>query len=106
MKLFFWKRNKEIDQFARMVADELFSQVQPELMRDFFAGVANKKDSKSVESRLKGAEKQVAQFNIANKLGVYGKARLQLTILERLQELGYDKDIAKRVNDRMIMKAS
>lgn len=108
MNLFFWKKNQTIDIFASKIANDLFSAVQPQSIRDFFQGAAKdknaKKSRKTVEVNLQNVTKQIQQFRVTNSLGTYGKARLQLKFNERLKELGYDSDIVSKLNEFILVK--
>ena len=101
--LFFWKKNKLIDDFAINLADELYSHVQPNVMEAF---IANKKDKAAKKTDRQVAEliNRVQQFRTANSLGIYGKARLHLTFTARLNELGYNKKLAEKINEIVLLK--
>ena len=108
MKLFFWKNNQAIDVFANNIANDLFSVVQPQSIRDFFQGSSKdkkgKKDRKNVEANISIATKQIQQFRATNSLGTYGKARLQLGFNKRLKELGYDTDVIRELNEFILVR--
>lgn len=108
MKLFFWKNNQVIEVFANNIANDLFSTVQPQSIRDYFQGgskdKAAKKDRKKVEANIADVIKQIQQFRATNSLGTYGKARLQLSFNRRLQELGYDEDVISQLNEFILVR--
>ena len=106
MGLFFWKDNKKIDAFAMAVADDLFSHVRPEDAKRHLRGEAlkSKKKNRKIDERLAGIINQMRTFRDANKLGVYGKARLQMKFNERLLELGYDVDDTNRLVDIVLTR--
>lgn len=108
MKLFFWKNNQAIEVFANNIANDLFSVVQPQSIRDYFQGVskdkAAKKNRKKVEANIADIIKQIQQFRATNSLGTYGKARLQLSFNRRLQELGYDDDVISQLNEFILVR--
>jgi len=102
-KLFFWKNNKIIDGFAISLADELYSHVQPDAMEAYIANKKNK-EAKKPERKIKDIIEQFKQFKTIKSLGIYGKARLHLTFTERLKELGYEKDLANKINEIILLK--
>lgn len=112
MNLFFWRKNLTIDTFASGLADEFYSQIQPEMAEQFFQGVISKenkvkKDVKlraNVENSFSKAIEQIDYFRQIHSLGVYGKARLHLSFMERLKTLGYADELAKRVNEFLMLK--
>lgn len=108
MNLLFWKKNKDIDIFANDIANELFSMVQPDSIRDFFQGSSKdkklKNERKKVEANISGVIKKIQQFRAANSLGTYGKARLQLGFSNRLQALGYDPDTVRELNEFILVR--
>jgi hypothetical protein len=107
MNLLFWKNNNRIDVFASALADELYSLIQPQLAKDYFDTPANdkkaRKTNKKIGGKLQDIIKQVDQFRITHSLGIYGKARLHMKFTERLEELGYDANIAKRINELVML---
>ena len=66
MKIFFWKNNEAIHRFANNIANDLFSVVQQQSMRDFFQSSVNdksaKKNRKNVEAKISIVMKQIQQF--------------------------------------------
>ena len=109
MGLFFWKKNNVIDKFANDLANELYSDIQPQLIAEYMSGeeTANvKKYGKKIDNRLSGVVKAVQQFRLTHSLGVYGKARLQLKLNERLEELGYEKKAIDKLNRMILLRAA
>jgi len=118
MPLFFWKHNKEIDRFALLLADELFSTVPPELAATLFGidvssgnarldkKAAKKviKDEAKMSTALNASISKVVEFRSHLKLGVYGKARLHLQFMTRLQDLGYSNSLAKAINETVMLR--
>lgn len=108
MSLFFWRKNKLIDAFASNIANDLYSSIQPATAKQYFAGAVTDKESKKmkkkIDAKIADIIKQVEQFRIVNSIGVYGKARIHLKFSERLQELGYDSNIAKKINEHIMLK--
>ncbi len=106
MGLFFWKENKEIDSVAKAVADDLFSYVRPEVARHhvFATGKLKKKQAPKIAQKFTDAFLQLQRFGQAKSLGVYGKARLQKTFNDRLEELGYDTDVVTKLAETMLLQ--
>lgn len=113
MNLFFWRKNRVIDQFAFQLADEVYSHVNPELMTSYFntGDDLKKSDAKKHEQlrqkvirTLNDTIMRIQQFRSLHKLGIYGKARLHLTFTERLRELGYPAEIAEEVNKLVLLR--
>ena len=106
MGLFFWKDNRKIDAFAVAVADDLYSHVRPEDAKKHLQGEAlkSRKKSRKIDERLAGIINQMRSFRDTHKLGVYGKARLQMKFNERLLELGYDVEDTNRLVDIILTR--
>lgn len=107
MGLFFWKKNKQIDVFASALADEFYSAVAPDLAKAYLAGTMTGKSSDRsttmVNRKLKDVIDQLQKFRAATSLGIYGKARFHLTFVSRLVELGYEKEVAERLNEQILI---
>ena len=107
MNLFFWKNNNQIDVFASALADELYSLVQPQLAKDYVNNSSNDKKSrktnKMIGGKLQDIIKQVDQFRTTHSLGVYGKARLHMKFVGRLEELGYDENTVNKINEHIMI---
>ena len=106
MQIFFWKKNKQIDAFANTIANDLYSTIPPEIAQDYMNGP----DSKTKKVNIKVARKlddivlRIKQFRAENRIGVYGKARLHLKFMARLEELGYEKKVAKLFNEQTMIR--
>jgi len=113
MNIFFWKKNKQIDAFAIILADELYSQIQPQVAIDFMkAAIEEKKQTGKSNKQniriykiLEDAAYQIVVFKKKHSLGVYGKARLHLNFMQRLNELGYPEDITKYLNEILLVRS-
>lgn len=92
--------------FARAVAENLFSAAPVAVLqqRDDEDKASASKADRIYQSALDDATLKIAQFKAANKLGVYGKAKLHLEFLERLKELGYPEVLARKINQRIMFK--
>jgi len=100
---FFWRINKIIDEFATSLADELYSQVTPEMLES-----ANKKKEKKISKQW---NKQVdtiilkiMEFKHTHGLGIYRKARLHQTFMNRLEIHGFSKKLVKELNEHLLLK--
>jgi hypothetical protein len=104
MDLFFWKKTKEIEAFARTAADDFYSHVQPDAAGAFLRGELERiKKHHQVERQLASVIADFRRFTQAKSLGIYGKARLQQQFNERLCELGYEPAVTKRLVEIMLL---
>lgn len=117
MAIFPWQKTKEIDRFANWLADEFFSRIQPELADEHFKSknknIENKKELKSMQNNAQKVNQAISQtiaefrkFRESQSLGVYGKARFHMKFRDRLAELGYEKDIAKKLDEEILFKTA
>ena len=49
--------------------------------------------------------RRLREFIQVQNLGVYGKARINLKVVERLREHGYDEDFLGRIKDYLLLEA-
>lgn len=108
--MFFGKKNQKIDGFAQNMADDLYSQLPPENAHLYvFEADSSEKISQKIKNDAirKMNEKIVLfqQFKKANKLGLYGKARLHMKFTERLKELGYAESVAEELNKAIMLRS-
>lgn len=116
MNLLFWKKNKLIDQFATRIADELYSRIPPASAEKLLSGNGpnkakrvSKKEKKSLSgsvSVLSGVIESVREFLNEHKLGIYGKARLQMQFMERLKDLGYSEETINSLNEMILVETA
>ena len=112
MNIFFWRKNKLIDSFSVMLADEFFSNLPPQQLAEFSADLksagnrkkAEKKMNRKMQSVVESAVSKFSEFIRSESLGVYGKARLHMQFMERLQQLGYEKELAEKINQDIMLK--
>jgi len=110
MKIFFWKKNNLIDEYAYRLADGLYSTVKPELARQYISQspsqkmTPERKNQQKIIRELNNVILGIQQFREIHSLGIYGKARLHLTFVQRLQDLGYDKETAEEVNKLVLLR--
>lgn len=110
-----WKKSKYIDDFATLLADEFYSQILPDIANEYFNidnSNVDKKQLKAMKNNVKKVDiavamalSEVIKFRKSHKLGIYGKARLQMKFMERLIELGYHQEIARKLNDEILLKS-
>lgn len=100
VNLFFWKKNRLIDEFALQLADHLFKIVPPEKIDD-------KKNArkllKKLDRELDKIYKKLARFDLQNNLGIYARARLQNKFNYRLKELNYPSEFVDVLNEKMLI---
>mgnify|MGYP000388002002 CR=1 FL=1 len=91
---------------ARAVADDLFSYVQPDAARGHILGGGKlaKKQARKVEQKFNDVILQMQRFSKSKSLGVYGKARLQQKFNERIEELGYDKAVVRKLSETILLR--
>ncbi|HSC75052.1 MAG TPA: hypothetical protein VLB90_02305 [Pseudomonadales bacterium] len=111
MEMFFWKKNRLVDQFAKTLADDLFSYLQPAVVEGYFAKAAGKAAGKlpaaqiaDLERRIKDVVLKVQHFKTQQSLGIYRKARLHLIFTERLKELGFSEPVAQEINKIILLQ--
>jgi hypothetical protein len=103
---FLFGKRKRIDGFATRMADDFFSAIPQDVTKQFLDGKNDKKKAKAVDCRIGDMTIQFQQFKLKEKLGVYGKARLHLTFMNRLELLGYDQGIVKKINEIILLKST
>ncbi len=113
MNIFFWKINKQIDAVAIVLADEFYSQIQPQVAIDFVtettggrkqSGKTNKQNIR-INKILEDIAKHIIAYKEQHSLGIYGKARLHLKFMQRLNQLGYSEDITKYLNEIILVRS-
>lgn len=98
----FWQKSKEIDRFANILADELYSQL-PLHMLEKQNKNTDKKLARRFDKELHNIVTQLQTFKSVYKLGVYGKARFHLTFMERLRKHGYPEMFVKEINEYLLV---
>ena len=103
--LWFGRKNREITAFARSLAEEIFSNLPPVLIEKQ-NDQKDKKGARQAKQRfqtvLDDTVSHTRQFKQHNRLKVYGKAKFHLELTNRLKSLGYDAELADKIN-RYIM---
>lgn len=100
---FFWRINKQIDELATTLADELYSQVTPEMLT-----TANKKADKKIsklwDKQVDDIVFSINQYKLTHSLGIYRKARLHQSFMKRLEVHGFSKTLIKELNEHLLLK--
>ena len=102
MKLFQRFSSKEVDAFAKSLAQDIAKRYPPSL--------ENSKEKKISQNRvsriLEEAYAKAIAFHREHKLGVYRKARLGNTFRWELTELGYSKPFVELATEGLIVYVS
>jgi len=93
-------KNKEIDQVARVLAED-FCQRFP---LSLHAAKRDKKTDKKLGQALRQAYRKANEFHAGEKLGVYGRARLGNTFQWELREKGYSSEFAAEATKGLLME--
>ena len=102
----FLRDNKEIDTVARAIADDLYSNVLPDVATARLSGKSDlsKKKASRVDQKMTDVVLQIKRFSEAKGLGIYGKARLQQKFNERLEELGYKDSTVRKLSELILLR--
>jgi hypothetical protein len=106
MGWWFWKKtSQQAEAFAVELGTHFFSKVSPDRLSEYFrGGDGNKKARKGVETEIHDLTLRLNQFKNLHKLGVYGKAKFHQAFMARLEELGYDQQAVKELNNVLLIK--
>jgi hypothetical protein len=99
MGLFGSASSKQVDEFAKDLARELARQCPPQSAASGRPDVAPRK----LVATLEQVCQKALGFREQHKLGIYKKARLGNTFRWELTELGYDKQFAEDVTQRLVV---
>lgn len=99
MALFGSVSGKEVDRFAKQLADELAKQYPPALDKGGERMLSEKRLTRILEEICS----QAATFKNEHKLGVYKKARLGNTFRWSLEELGYSKKFVETATEGLVV---
>ena len=102
MGLFGSVSGKQVDQFAKSLAQELAQRYPPAIEK----GSERKLSQKRLTSILEDAISKAVAFQSEHKLGVYKKARLGNTFRWELEELGYSKKFIETATEGLIVYIS
>ena len=99
MALFGSISSKEVDQFAKELAEELSKRYPPALDKSGGPTLSEKRLSRILEDVCNKA----AAFKNEHKLGVYKKARLGNTFRWELEERGYSKLFIETATEGLVV---
>jgi hypothetical protein len=99
MALFGSVSGKEVDRFAKSLAEEIAKRYPPALEK----GAERTLSDKRVTAILENVCNKAAAFKSEHKLGVYKKARLGNTFRWELEELGYTKKFIETATEGLVV---
>ena len=99
MPLFGSVSGKDVDRFAKSLAEEVAKQYPPVLDKDGGKTLSEKRISRILEDVCNKA----AAFKNEHKLGVYKKARLGNSFRWELEELGYSKRFIETATEGLVV---
>ena len=99
MGLFGSVSGKEVDGFAKTLAQELAKRYPPALDKDSERKISQKRLTMLLEDTFNRA----AEYRKQHKLGVYKKARLGNTFRWELQEMGYSEKFVEIATEGLIV---
>jgi len=99
MALFGSLSGKQVDEFAKTLAQELAKRYPPALDK----GGERRISQKRMTTILEDTFNRAAQFKKQHRLGVYKKARLGNTFRWELQEMGYSEKFVELATEGLIV---
>ena len=99
MALFGSVSGKEVDRFAKSLAEEISKRYPPALDTAAERTLSDKR----VTTILENVCNKAAAFKNEHKLGVYKKARLGNTFRWELEELGYSKKFIETATEGLVV---
>ena len=99
MALFSSVSGKDVDLFAKSLAEEIARQYPPSLDSAPDRGLSEKRLARSLE----GVCNKAVEFKNEHKLGVYKKARLGNTFRWELEALGYSKKMIETATEGLVV---
>ena len=103
MGLFGSVSGKDVDQFAKGLAQDIAKRYPPTMDK----GSAERKISqKRLSTILEDAYGKAIEYKNQHKLGVYKKARLGNTFRWELEELGYSKNFIETATEGLVVYIS
>lgn len=100
MGLFGSVSSKEVDQFAKNLAQDIAKRYPPSIDA---GGGERKLSQKRLTSILEDAYQKAIDFKSQHRLGVYKKARLGNTFRWELEELGYSKQFIETATEGLVV---
>lgn len=102
MGLFNWFSNKELDEFAKNLAQDLAKRYPPEFENSKEKKISQNRITKVLEDTCNKAVK----YHQENKLGLYKKARLGNTFKWELKGLGYSEQFTEVATEALVVYIS
>lgn len=102
MALFGTVSSKQVDEFAKSLAQEIAKRYPPALDK----GAQRKLSPKRLTAILEETFNKATEFNAQHKLGVYKKARLGNTFRWELKELGYSDKFVEIATEGLVVYIS
>lgn len=99
MGLFGSASGKDVDTFAKALAQEVAKRYPPALDK----GSERKISQKRLTTILEDTFNRAAEFRKQNKLGVYKKARLGNTFRWELQDMGYSEKFVEIATEGLVV---
>ena len=99
MALFGSVSGKQVDEFAKTLAQELAKRYPPALDK----GGERRISQKRMTTILEDTFNRAAEFKKQHRLGVYKKARLGNTFRWELQEMGYSEKFVELATEGLIV---
>lgn len=99
MGLLFWKDNKKVDELAMKIAGRIASALPAEKID---ARQGTRKNLRKFEREINKAVEQLEKFNLTHKFGIYSRARFHRTFMDQLTAYGYDEELVKALNDKLL----
>ncbi len=93
--------SREVDEFARQLADGFAATFTPEMAAHWLEN--QKKTEKKLAAAIKKTYLKAEELQREKKFGVIKKARLSNTFRWQLDELGYDKALVANVTEGLVM---
>lgn len=103
MGLFGSVSGKDVDQFAKGLAQDIAKRYPPAMDK---GGAERKLSQKRLSAILEDAYGKATEYRNQHKLGVYKKARLGNTFRWELEELGYSKNFIEAATEGLVVYIS
>ncbi len=103
MGLFGSVSGRQVDEFARTLAEELCKMYPPHVQKG--AGIPEK-SLKNLERKFDSLCDKAAAFRREHKLGIYKKARLANTFRWELKTRGHDEGFIEAVTEKLVVTVS
>ena len=98
MNLFFWRTNKQHDEFARNLAKQ-FIELYPLALKD----KSIRKSDIKFKQAMNMLDKNAKDYRTKNRLGVYSKARIGNRFMWELREQGYDDAFSEDITNTLLL---